>query len=174
MKTIIKRRFNVSQNTAEELMIREVVSVIEKMPPDIRLYHCVEALGKAREHLADYIDNVPFKYPATEPFTPYKPMCGVSGSKTQHGIISSECGFEKSPTRRLLEVLCKIGLENLTESTFCERFSKEFMVGHREEIDRNKDPYISLYETITSWEKGNQYCSLEMLINTVFTIMLRN
>lgn len=61
MSTEIPRRNQINENTELEIDIRKVVAIIEQLPPDQRLTEAVVLLAKAREHLADYIDDIPFQ-----------------------------------------------------------------------------------------------------------------
>jgi hypothetical protein len=52
------RRFRLDLNEPAELAIRDAIYEVEKMSADVRLTNAVIYLDKARELVADFIDNV--------------------------------------------------------------------------------------------------------------------
>lgn len=52
------RRNRLDLNTPEEMAIRNAVEKVEKMGADVKLTEAVVLLDKARELVADYIDQV--------------------------------------------------------------------------------------------------------------------
>ena len=55
------RRIRLDLMSPAEVAIYNATQEVEKMPGDIRLTHAVIALIEARSHVADFIDDVPFK-----------------------------------------------------------------------------------------------------------------
>ena len=53
------RRNRLDLNTPEELAIRNVIDMVEKMGADVKLTEAVIALDKARGLVADFIDSKP-------------------------------------------------------------------------------------------------------------------
>lgn len=55
------RRIRVDRMTPAELAIREAMLAVEAAGADERLTAAVMLLGRAREHVADFVDCVPFR-----------------------------------------------------------------------------------------------------------------
>ena len=58
MQNSIPRCNQLDLNTPAELAIRKAIDAIEDPPADPRLTNAVIDLGKALNHLADYVDGV--------------------------------------------------------------------------------------------------------------------
>lgn len=59
--TGVRNRYDVNQMTDPEKIITQVMQAIEPLPADPRLTRAVCALMDARNHFADFIDNIPEK-----------------------------------------------------------------------------------------------------------------
>jgi hypothetical protein len=53
----VPRRNRIDLLTPAERAIYDAVQAVEELPPDERLTNAVILLGRARDHVADYVDS---------------------------------------------------------------------------------------------------------------------
>jgi len=61
LPSTLPRRIQLNRLTVEELALRQAVMMVEAIGAHPHLTSCVIALQQARDHLADYVDEVPVK-----------------------------------------------------------------------------------------------------------------
>lgn len=76
----IPRRCQLQLMTPAEVAIREAMLAVEELPPDLRLTNALIALGEAREHVADFVDDT--QRPTQPPTFFVDPLFGLSGRQT--------------------------------------------------------------------------------------------
>ena|SRR5579864_2518013 len=73
----IPRRVDILRITPAEQAIRAAVIAVENLPADTRLTEAVMLLMEAREYVADYVDNCPYRSPRYSHSVPSKPAAEV-------------------------------------------------------------------------------------------------
>lgn len=54
----LPRRVQLDKFTPAERAIHDAASMVEDLPADVRLTEAVILLGRARDHVADFVDGV--------------------------------------------------------------------------------------------------------------------
>lgn len=90
----IPRRARIDLMSSGELAIMKAIHVVEQAGADVRLTEAIILLGRAKDHVADFVDNVRGRCPERKDG-------GLHLFKLKHGTLTicSECGADKDDAR---------------------------------------------------------------------------